>query len=75
MAVGEANFYKGGRGNGRVGKMWSGTEGSGRERESRVYFVPDRDFSTSSRPRSLFQPSTVPTHGILFPSRLFPFPS
>ena len=47
---------------GRVGN------GSGRERESRVYFVPDRDFPTPSRPRSLFPPSTVPTYSILFPS-------
>ena len=54
---------------GRVGN------GSGRERESRVYFVPDRDCPTPSRPRSLFPPSTVPTYSILFPSRLFPVPS
>ena len=51
--------------NGRVGN------GSGRELESRVNFVPDRDFPTPSRPRYLFPPSTVPTYGILFPSRLF----
>ena len=35
--------------------------GSGRERESRVYFVPDSDFPTPSRPWSLFPPSTAPT--------------
>ena len=36
---------------GRVGN------GSGRQRESRVYFVLDRDFPTPSLPRSLFPPS------------------
>ena len=57
-----------------LGKCGRVGNGSGRERESRVYLVPDRDFPTPSRPRSLFPPSTVPIYGILFPSRLFPVP-
>ena len=60
---------------GRVGKKWSNGNGSGREREFRVYFVPDRGFPTPSRRWSLFPPSTVPTYVIVFPSRLFPVAS
>ena len=54
-----------------VGSRKSGQvgNGSGRERESRVYFVPDRDYPTPSRLRPLFPSSTVPTYSILFPSR------
>ena len=47
---------------------------SERERESRLYFVPDHDCPIRSRPRYLLPPSIVPTYGILFPSRLFPVP-
>ena len=63
------NFFKGTRGNGRVGKIWSGRERVGTETGiPSVHFVPDHDFPTCSRPRSLLPPSTVPTYGVLFPS-------
>ena len=48
--------------------------GLGRERESRAYFVPDRDLPTFCRPWSLFPPPRVPNKRILFQSRLFSDP-
>ena len=42
------SFVKGTRGNGRAEKCGRVVNGSGRERESRVHFVPDREFPTPS---------------------------
>ena len=61
MYKSEEKNNKGARGNSRVGKMWSG-----RERESRVCFVPDRDSPTSVSVPTVYRPDlwhlvSVPT--------------
>ena len=67
------NVGDGTRGKNRDRKIWLGRNGTVRERETMLFFVPD-----PSRRWFLFPPCTIPPYVFLFPSyclpssRLFP---